>query len=98
MKVAIVGSGITGLALGYDFIELGADVTIFEGSKELGGLVSSVDVAGVPIEKYYHHLFVNQHDIIALKKLAQDAGRPAVQKAAVGALKALDAPSADANK
>ncbi len=44
MKVAIVGSGISGLACGY-YLQKHAEVTVFEANKRPGGHTATVDVA-----------------------------------------------------
>ena len=48
-RVAIVGGGVTGLAAAYALRDL-ADVTVFEASDRLGGLIRTDDLDGTPIE------------------------------------------------
>lgn len=57
-KIAIVGGGLSGLAVAYFLSKKGYAVTVFEKEKTLGGELASIDVGGEwPVEKYYHHLF-----------------------------------------
>ncbi len=58
-KVAIIGAGAGGLSAGYYLAKAGLKVDIFESSSDLGGLGSSYEVAGQPVEKFVHHLFAS---------------------------------------
>lgn len=65
MKIAIIGGGMAGLGAAYELTQENIhEVTIFERSKRLGGLASTVKVSGEQLEAFYHHLFPNCHDII----------------------------------
>lgn len=44
MKIAVVGSGISGLSCAYLLAECGFDVTLFEAGKYFGGHSNTVDV------------------------------------------------------
>jgi protoporphyrinogen oxidase len=66
VKVAIVGGGVAGLTAAYRLIQSGHDVALFEAAPELGGLVRTFDVAGEPLEAYYHHIFTTDTTIISL--------------------------------
>lgn len=57
MRVGIIGAGATGLVAAYDLVRAGHEVTVLEKADELGGLAASVEVGGVPLERYYHHIF-----------------------------------------
>jgi protoporphyrinogen oxidase len=61
-----VGAGATGLAAGRDLAKAGHDVVVLEAAPEIGGLASSVDVNGTPLERYYHHIFGSDRAIISL--------------------------------
>ncbi len=52
MNLGIIGAGATGLTAGWDAIRAGHQVTILEAARELGGLAASLDVGGVPLERY----------------------------------------------
>ncbi len=73
MKIGIVGGGITGLTASYDLLNAGYEVTIFEASENLGGLASgfSDESWEWPLEKFYHHLFATDKEII---RLVQEIG------------------------
>ncbi len=68
MKIGIIGSGITGLACAYFLSKKGYDITIYEKNKELGGLLSTIKINHEPIEKFYHHFFKSDIDLIDLLK------------------------------
>jgi len=68
-KVAIIGAGASGLSAGYYLAKAGFKVEIFESSPDLGGLGSSYEVAGQPVEKFVHHLFASD---IYFKQLIQE--------------------------
>jgi len=65
-RVAVVGGGIGGCAAALRLADEGHDVTLFEGSPNLGGLVVSFQVGGTPLECFYHHVFAHETDIIEL--------------------------------
>lgn len=50
MKALVVGGGITGLAAAYAFAKAGADVTLAERSRTLGGKISTERACGLLIE------------------------------------------------
>lgn len=57
--VAIIGGGLTGLSAAYYLSKEGKRVIVLEKGEEAGGLVSSWDIKGYKIEKFYHHLSKN---------------------------------------
>ncbi|NTW32730.1 MAG: FAD-dependent oxidoreductase [Bacteroidetes bacterium] len=66
-KVAIIGAGISGLSLGYYLSKKKLDVTVFEKEKEVGGLLSTIEVdKSIRIEKFYHHVFPSDKEFIEL--------------------------------
>jgi len=67
-KIAIVGGGIGGLIAGYKLAQKGNKITIFEKEKELGGLISDFKIEGENLEKFYHHIFKTDKEIIELIK------------------------------
>jgi len=71
MKVGVIGGGIAGLTAAYELSKKGHEVTVFEKEPELGGQVATFAVAGKRLEKFYHHLFASDVDII---KLAAELG------------------------
>lgn len=67
---AIIGAGLAGLAAAYDLAQRGWRVTILEASPELGGLASSFQFEGQPIERFYHFICrADQHLIQLVNEL-----------------------------
>ncbi len=72
MKTIIIGGGLAGLAAAYRLA--GRDeITIIEKDNELGGMASSysIEIPGSKngvyhIEKYYHHIFASDRELISL--------------------------------
>lgn len=52
--VAIIGSGVMGLAAAYHAAKAGHRVTIFEHDRVPGGMAAHFDFAGISIERFYH--------------------------------------------
>lgn len=65
-KIAIIGGGLTGLVAALRLAQSGDKVTVLESGPELGGLASTFQLGGEPLEKAYHHLFRTDEDILAL--------------------------------
>jgi protoporphyrinogen oxidase len=66
-KIAIVGGGFTGLSAAYDLAKAGCDVTIFEADADIGGLAGTFELSpGTRVEKFYHHWFTSDLDILNL--------------------------------
>ncbi len=55
-RVAIIGGGVSGLMAGWELVQLGYRVEIFEAANRLGGLASSFDFDGFEIERFYHFI------------------------------------------
>lgn len=68
MKFAIIGAGIAGLSAAYDLLRAGHQVTLFEGDSRTGGLATGFQDERWewPLEKFYHHLFTSDSEIIGL--------------------------------
>lgn len=66
MRVGVIGAGATGLTAAYDLAKRGREVVVLEAAQELGGLAGSLLIDGVPLERFYHHLFGTDRDIIEL--------------------------------
>lgn len=66
MNIAIVGAGPTGLTAGYDLARRGHRVSLFEREQRYGRLIDTVRVGDTRLEKFYHHLFTGDADIIHL--------------------------------
>jgi protoporphyrinogen oxidase len=66
MNLGIIGAGATGLTAAWDAVRAGHQVTVLEAADELGGLAASLEVGGVPLERFYHHIFRSDKAMIAL--------------------------------
>jgi len=66
-RVAIVGAGVTGLVAGRELARRGFSVELYERWPDVAGQASAFEVApGVWLERYYHHLFPSDREMIAL--------------------------------
>ena len=64
--VAIIGGGFGGLAAAHRLARAGVQVSVFERGAHLGGLAMAFPFGDTEIEKYYHHWFTSDVDILAL--------------------------------
>src|SRR4051812_6048064 len=69
--IAVIGGGITGLTAAYRLAQRGFRVSLWERSQHLGGQANAFPVAGTALERFYHHLFQSDREIVAL---AQEIG------------------------
>lgn len=69
MKIAVIGGGFTGLATAF-LLSKKHSVTVLEKENVLGGLAASYTEKGWswPLEKYFHHFFTSDKEIINLAK------------------------------
>lgn len=65
-QVAIVGGGFTGLSAAYELAKKGIQVTVLEAEPELGGLAAAFDVGGEKLDRFYHHWFTNDLEVMNL--------------------------------
>lgn len=65
-KLTIIGGGITGLSAAYLAAKDGWEVTVLEGSAQLGGLMGTFQIGGNRLEHYYHHSFINDAELLWL--------------------------------
>jgi len=65
-SVGIVGGGILGLTAAYRLASEGVEVSLFERSPDLGGLVGSFDFAGHPADRFYHVVLPTDDRVIGL--------------------------------
>ena len=65
-QVTIVGGGFTGLSAAYELAKSGIRVTVLEAENEIGGLAAAFDVAGVKLDRFYHHWFTNDLSVMEL--------------------------------
>lgn len=66
MNIAIIGAGLTGMIAGLRLSHNGNKVTIYEKENCLGGLASAMPVGNEAIDRFYHHIFVNDSEILDL--------------------------------
>ncbi len=65
-RVVVVGGGIGGAGAALHLRRAGVEVVVVERTEHLGGLVVSFEVAGTPLECFYHHVFPHETDIVEL--------------------------------
>jgi len=65
-RVVVVGGGIGGAAAALHLTKAGANVILLERGEQLGGLVTSFEVGGVPLELAYHYLVPREQEILDL--------------------------------
>ncbi len=97
MKVAIIGSGFTGLSVGYFLSKKNIPVTIFEYTDKPGGLAVGFRLKNWEwsLETFYHHLFTNDLSAMNLaKELGQEilVKRPKTSTFIDGKIYQLDSP------
>ena len=71
MKIIIIGSGLAGLSAGYK-LSKSNEIIVFEKDEEIGGMTASYcqEYNGKEyfIEKYYHHIFRSDSELLTLIK------------------------------
>jgi len=77
MNIGIIGAGITGLTAAYDLTRNGHAVTIYESRPYTGGLAAGFRAVGWewPLERFYHHWFATDRDVIKLIEELEAQGR-----------------------
>lgn len=65
-KVAIVGAGFTGLSIAYELSKKNIPVVVLEAESDIGGLAAAFNVNGEKLDRFYHHWFTNDKDIMGL--------------------------------
>jgi len=64
--VVVIGGGPSGLASAYELARAGQRVTVLEAARDFGGLASSIQLEGQPVERFYHFFCRSDHDLIQL--------------------------------
>jgi len=63
----VIGAGIAGLTAGHRLARAGHECDVYERWPGLGGQVATLDLGdGALIERYYHHLFTSDREIVDL--------------------------------
>ena len=65
-RIVVIGGGIGGAGAARHLASLGEEVVLLERGPHLGGLVVSFEVAGTPLECFYHHVFPHEGEIVKL--------------------------------
>lgn len=65
-KVCIIGAGVSGMAAAWELSKHGVPVDVYERDQALGGLAGWFTVGGTTVEKFYHHLYNLDVDLIQL--------------------------------
>ena len=65
-RIAVIGGGITGLTAALRLAQRGQRVTLWERGDRLGGQANAFPVAGTYLERFYHHLFQSDREIVQL--------------------------------
>lgn len=65
-EVVVIGAGFTGLAAAHRLATAGHRVVVLESEPTIGGLARSFDIGGRELERFYHHWFCSDEEIIGL--------------------------------
>jgi protoporphyrinogen oxidase len=65
-QVTIVGGGFTGLTAAYELAKNGISVTVLEAESEIAGLAAAFNVGGEKLDRFYHHWFTNDKEVMQL--------------------------------
>ncbi len=66
MRIAVIGAGISGMSAAWEIVNSGETADIYERDAVSGGLAGWFDVGGTTLEKFYHHLYNKDEDLINL--------------------------------
>ncbi len=65
-SVGIVGGGILGMTAALRLAQSGVRVALYERSEDLGGLVGSFPLGGLPVDRFYHVILPTDDRVIGL--------------------------------
>ena len=65
-RVAVVGGGLAGLVAAWDLARAGHKVAVYEKYPVFGGLASAFALRGTHLERFYHHVFATDLDLLGL--------------------------------
>lgn len=66
LHVAVLGGGLAGLVAALDLSQAGHQVTVFEKYPSFGGLAGAFQLRGQWLERFYHHVFATDLDLLDL--------------------------------
>jgi protoporphyrinogen oxidase len=67
-SVVVIGGGFEGLAAAWELARRGVPVTLLDADSAVGGLAGGYEVCGGVVEKFYHHWFNHESDILQFIK------------------------------
>ncbi len=62
----VVGGGFAGLSAAYRLARKGLRVCVLEAEDSVGGLAGAFDVEGTRLDRFYHHWFTNDLEVMSL--------------------------------
>ena len=65
-KITVIGGGFTGLSAALELAQKGIEVILIESESEIGGLASAFNVGGAKLDRFYHHWFTNDLEVMRL--------------------------------
>ena len=65
-QVTIVGGGFCGLTTAYELARRGVRVILLEAESDIGGLAAAFEVGGQKLDRFYHHWFTNDLEVMQL--------------------------------
>lgn len=64
--VTVIGAGFTGLTIAYELAKNGIKVIVVESDEGVGGLAAAFQIGDRKIDRFYHHWFTNDHEVMNL--------------------------------
>ncbi|MCR9125095.1 MAG: NAD(P)/FAD-dependent oxidoreductase [Rhodobacteraceae bacterium] len=62
----VIGAGFAGLSAAYELARAGHAVTVLEASDTVGGLAGAFETGGERLDRFYHHWFTNDLEVMDL--------------------------------